>query len=65
VSTENIEFDGYCAFAISTGKTEVLGGTHSIIKNGKKYLFSNIVAKYLFMLVPNSAGKAEKIWKNK
>jgi len=65
MSNENIEFNGHCAFAISTGKTEVLGGSHSIVKNGKKYLFSNIVAKYLFMLVPNSTGKAEKIWENK
>ncbi len=56
------EFDGKCAFAVSTGKTDVAGGTHSLTKNGKTYLFSNPIAKFLFKILPKRAEKAGQVW---
>lgn len=60
------EYNGYCAFAVSTGKTDVKGGKHFATINGKTYVFSNPVAKILFKLLPNRIAKADAIWnKNK
>ena len=59
------EYEGHCAFAVSTGKLDVLGGNHSSSINGKKYLFSNPVAKILFKLLPNRIKKADTNWNNK
>ncbi len=59
---ENIEFDGHCAFAISTGKTDVKGGKHTAKIDGKTYAFSNPVAKLLFKILPNRIQKAEEVW---
>lgn len=56
------KYDGYCAFAVSTGKTDVEGGKHSLEKDGKTYVFSNWVAKFLFRILPNRAIKADKVW---
>ncbi len=61
----NIAYDGQCAFAVSTGKTDVKGGKHSSTVDGKTYLFSNPIAKMLFKLLPNRIEKANKVWKNK
>lgn len=61
----NVEFDGHCAFAISTGKTDVQGGKNSLTIGDKTYKFSNPVAKFLFKILPNRVAKAEAIWKNK
>lgn len=58
-------YDGQCAFAVSTGKTHVKGGKHALVKDGKTYLFSNIVAKILFRLLPGRIEKADKIWNEK
>lgn len=58
-------YDGLCAFAVSTGKTDVQGGKHSLVKDGKTYVFSNPVAKLLFIILPNRIGKAEDVWKEK
>jgi hypothetical protein len=60
-----IQYDGHCAFAISTGKTDVKGGNHTAIINGKTYVFSNVIAKLLFKLLPGRIEKANSIWKNK
>ena len=59
------EFDGQCAFAVSTGKTDVKGGKHTTTINGKTYAFSNPVAKLLFKLLPNRVYKAEEVWSKK
>lgn len=59
------EYDGHCAFAVSTGKTDVMGGKRSLRINHKTYLFSNGIAKILFRLLPNRIQKADKIWNNK
>lgn len=59
------EFDGHCAFAVSTGKTDVMGGTHRATIKGKTYAFSNPVAKVLFKLLPNRIEKANANWNSK
>jgi YHS domain-containing protein len=61
-STKNAEFDGNCAFAVSTGKTNIEGGTHSATFDGKTYLFSNSIAKLLFKILPNRIQKANQHW---
>jgi hypothetical protein len=60
-----IEFEGRCAFAVSTGKTNVMGGTDTATIKGKTYAFSNPVAKFLFKILPNRIEKAEVNWINK
>ncbi|MCE7990406.1 MAG: hypothetical protein HEP71_00445 [Roseivirga sp.] len=59
------EFNGHCAFAVSTGKTDVKGGKHSLTLDGKTYLFSNPIAKFLFKMLPNRVGKANAVWQSK
>ena len=64
--TSNVaEYDGQCAFAVSTGKTNVAGGKHQAIIDGKTYVFSNGVAKLLFKLLPNRVIKADEVWNRK
>lgn len=60
-----VAYEEHCAFAVSTGKTDVKGGKHSMTINGKTYLFSNPIAKFLFKLLPNRIEKADTNWKNK
>ena len=62
---ETTEYNGHCAFAVSTGKLNVKGGNHSSKIDGKTYLFSNPIAKILFKLLPNRINKADTNWKNK
>ena len=59
------EYDGHCAFALSTGKTDVIGGKHNVTIDGKIYRFSNPVAKMLFRILPNRINKANEAWENK
>ncbi len=59
-----IEFDGKCAFAVSTGKLDVNGGNKTVKIKGKEYVFSNPVAQLLFRVLPNRIEKAEANWKN-
>lgn len=61
----NVAYDGHCAFAVSTGKTDVKGGKNSLEIEDKVYLFSNVVAKILFRLLPNRLKMANEIWTNK
>ncbi len=57
------EFDGQCAFAVSLGKKGVQGKpNHNVVRDGKKYLFSNPVAKLLWSLLPGRRAKAEANW---
>ena len=63
--SNKIEFNGQCAFAVSTGKTDVPGGKHTAIVNGKTYAFSNPIAKLLFKILPNRIKKAEAVWSKK
>ena len=57
------EFDGQCAFALSTGKKGVAGKPAlSTVQDGRKYLFSNPVAKLLWRILPGRRGKAELTW---
>ena len=57
------EYDGHCAFAVSLGKKNVMGNErYSLIEGGRKYLFSNRVAKLLWRVVPGRKKKAEANW---
>ena len=62
---KSVAYNGYCAFAVSTGKLDVKGGKHSLIVDGKTYLFSNPIAKFLFKILPNRISKADASWEGK
>lgn len=57
------QFGGVCAFAVSVGKH--LEGVHQrwTVKDGKLYVNNNIVAWWLFRLLPGTLDKAEVNWK--
>ena len=61
----SVKYDGHCAFAVSTGKTDVKGASNFLTKNGKTYVFSNPIAKLLFKVLPNRIRKADDIWNDK
>lgn len=57
------EFDGQCAFALSTGKKGVAGKPALYkVQHAKRYLFSNPVAKFLWSVLPGRRKKAEATW---
>lgn len=57
------EFDGQCAFALSTGKRGVDGSAkHQLTEDGKTYYFKNGAARFLWKVLPNRAGKAQAGW---
>jgi len=60
-----VAYNGHCAFAVSAGKTDVIGGKHSLSIDGETYMFSNPIAKLLFKLLPNRIEKADNHWQNK
>ncbi|GAA4390742.1 hypothetical protein [Tsukamurella soli] len=65
MTEETPQFDGKCAFGVGlmgSGKAPVGDPKHSVVKDGKTYLFSGVVPKLLFELVPGSAGRAEAKW---
>ena len=65
INKDQLAFNGHCAFAVSTGKTDVKGGDHYLSIDGKTYVFSNIIAKMLFRLLPGTKQKAEEVWRSK
>ena len=57
------EFDGKCAFAVSLGKRDVPGNSrHTLTADGRTYVFSNPVAKFLWRILPGRRRKAEANW---
>jgi hypothetical protein len=57
------QYDGQCAFALSTGKRDVDGSPkHKIVDGAKTYYFKNGVARFLWKMLPNRAAKAESVW---
>ena len=66
MSDDNIiEYDGHCAFAMSTGKVDVKGGKSQLVIGEKTYSFYNPIAKFLFRILPNRIDIANKVWSNK
>ncbi len=58
-----VAFEGHCAFAVSTGKKDVEGKESCyLVHDGKKYLFSNSVAKFLWRIIPGCKKRADSIW---
>ncbi|NQV14965.1 hypothetical protein HQ531_05850 [bacterium] len=62
---QDVEFEGHCAFALSTGKLGVKGTDHKATLKGKNYVFSNVVAKYLFRLLPGRVKMANDTWNSR
>lgn len=61
--SSQLEYDGECAFAVSTGKREVAGSPkHAVVDGDKTYQFSNRVARLLWKVLPNRAAKADAVW---
>jgi hypothetical protein len=57
------EFNGECAFALSLGKSGVIGSpNHQLEENGHVYQFKNGVARFLFKTMPNRSEKAAAAW---
>lgn len=57
------EYEGECAFALSTGKRHVAGSPkHAIVDGDKTYYFKNGAARFLWKLLPNRAAKADAVW---
>ena len=59
------EFEGLCAFALSSGKTNVRGGTYKASIKGKTYVFSNLVGKILVQISPDRIKIAEHYWRSR
>lgn len=55
------KYDGNCAFAVRLGKVGV-PAQHEAVIDGTVYRFKNVVAKWLFNVLPNSAQKADANW---
>jgi hypothetical protein len=59
----NPEYNGDCAFALSTGKRDVAGSPkHKIDDGPKTYYFKNGAARFLWKVLPNRAPKADTTW---
>jgi hypothetical protein len=57
------EFGGECAFALSANKRNVAGSSkHQIVDNEKTYYFKNGAARILWKVLPNRAAKANAVW---
>jgi len=57
------EYDGECAFAVSTGKRDVAGSaSHSVVDGDRTYYFKNGVARFLWKVLPGRAAKADATW---
>ena len=57
------EYDGECAFAVSTGKRHVTGSANRSLSDGDRiYYFKNSAARLLWKVLPGRAAKADAIW---
>lgn len=65
MSSETIEFDNKCAFAVMVGgaaKAPEAKPAHSVSRDGKTFGFSGAVPKALFQVIPGSANRAQRAW---
>ena len=59
----NRQYDGQCAFAVSTGKLGVVASpNHTIETDGRTYAFKNGAARLLWRVLPGRAAKADQVW---
>jgi hypothetical protein len=64
--TTTPEYNGECAFALSTGKRDVAGAAkHQIVDGAKTYYFKNGAARFLWKVLPNRAAKADAVWEQR
>jgi hypothetical protein len=60
------EYDGRCAFAVSLGKLDVPGkDSLALVQHGKRYVFSNPIARLLWRLLPGRHSKAAAHWRTR
>lgn len=65
-SEQRPEYRGQCAFALSIGKKGVAGKDNCyMIQDGRKYLFSNSVARFLWRVLPGRRDNAERNWSDR
>lgn len=63
MGNNEVQYDGQCAFALSTGKSGVDGAAKNSLTDGSgTYYFSNPVAKILWKVLPNRKAKADETW---
>jgi hypothetical protein len=61
--SNDVAYEGQCAFGLSTGKTGVEGKSdNSFTDETGTYHFSNPVAKFLWKVLPNRKAKADEAW---
>ncbi len=61
---DDLEYDGQCAFAVSTGKLGVEASPqHTLVANGRTYAFKNGAARFLWRILPDRSGKADQAWR--
>lgn len=63
--SEQLAFDGKCAFAVSVGGVANAPSAslkHTLTKRGTTYGFFGAVPKMLFRIVPGSAARADRAW---
>ncbi len=65
MNSNETAYGGHCAFAVSTGKTDVKGEKSTLTVDGTTYSFSNPIAKFLFRVLPNRIEKANAVWESK
>lgn len=58
------EFGGQCAFGVAFAGAKAPAGKpqHTLVKDGRTYVFSAAVPKLLFQLIPGSAERAQRKW---
>lgn len=65
MTTDDLEFDGKCAFAVSVGgpsRAPAANPRFTLAKDGKTYGFSGAVPRALFRIIPGSAVRAQRAW---
>lgn len=58
MNNEKLEFNEFCNFTVSTGKTSLKGEKLIATINERTYAFSNPIAKLLFKVLPNRIKKS-------
>ena len=65
MKSEKLEFNEFCNFAVSIGKTNVKGEKLIATLNERTCPFSNPITKLLFKILPNRIKKTEEIYNKK
>lgn len=64
-TTPEIAFDGKCAFAVSVGAAASAPdhkARWTVVRDGRTYGFLGPIPKFLFLALPGSIGRADRVW---